>query len=113
MIITEIDPGKRSYKIIRCPLRYFYCYPDTEVEKMELLYCFSGNYLSGDLIVLPIYNLTYLPDNLTVRGSIDIEYLPISRLPKNLRVGMHLLIRGTRIPEDYDFPDELKLRVWR
>ena len=90
------------------------CFPPTEEERMELLWMFSGNNLTGDIkldhcmVDLPetlnvngnlsirSEHIQKVSENLTVSGSLDIGY-GIKTLPNNLFVGKTLDLSYSQI----------------
>ena len=91
LVITEIHPGDKKYKIEKIGGVYF-CHPETEAEYLELLLVYNGNNIQGDLS-LSFTKIKVLPDNLTVNGYLDLV--------------------NSKIPKDYPIPSGVKGRIFR
>ena len=122
MVITEIKP-KRSSK--RYPIigvrEVFLCFPPTKEEELELMLCYNGNNIQGNLwlskcrilndplLLKPgCSNILPLPDNLTVNGWLNLWGTPIKTLPKNLKVKEWLYLNFSGITE---LPDDLETDI--
>ena len=90
MVITELNPGNKPYKIVKMR-KLFFCQPKIKEDELELLWCFNGNNLIGhiDLSWLPFIEI---PNNLTVDGSLDLSYTNLENYPLNLTVNGPLTI---------------------
>ena len=64
---------------------------------------------NGNLDLCGRKDITELPVNLTVGGSLDLSFTPIHELPVNLTVGGSLYLSGTPINE---LPKDLKIGGW-
>ena len=130
LVICETNPNK-EYQIEKIGNVYF-CYPQTEAEYLELLFCYNGNNIQSDLNLYNTYitelpdnltvegyldlgntNITELPNNLTVNGYLYLNYTNIISLPDNLTVGGDLYLRNTKLPKDYSIPIGVKGKVYR
>ncbi|MFJ5503850.1 hypothetical protein ACIPUO_06520 [Pectobacterium carotovorum] len=68
--------------------------------------------ISGDASLLGCTDITSLPENLSVGGSLDLSGTGITSLPENLSVGGSLYLRGTGItslPENLSVGGSLDL----
>ena len=80
------------------PLRYKFFHDPESLTPEDLN-------IRGDLDLFG-EGITSLPDNLTVRGDLDLENTKIKTLPDNLTVGGYLNLRGSKIDS---FPNNLKI----
>ena len=101
IILTQENPGNKSYKIVEFNEGIYFCYPRTEPEKLELLYCYNGNQFNGDLD-LENGMIHELPDNLIVNGNLDLSDAKLNDLPDNLTVNGNLNISNIKI---YNYPE--------
>ena len=89
LVICETDPGNKPYKIEKIRDVYF-CYPQIEAEYLELLFCYNGN---------------------NIQGNLDLVNTKIKELPVNFIVNGDLNLYNTNIP--YSIPIGVKGKVYR
>jgi len=68
---------------------------------------YNLRYVEGSLSLFNCRNITLLPNNLTIMGSLDIISTSISKIPDNLNIGGNLYYSSTPLLKQYT-KDEIK-----
>jgi len=62
---------------------------------------YNLRYVEGKLSLMGCENLISLPNNLTITGYLNIQYLKISEIPNNLNIGENFYCLGTSLSKQY------------
>lgn len=107
LVITQVDPGEKNYHVRTSEYGdYWFCFPSTEEEKIELLLVYGGNVIHGDLRIYQADEICELPTGLEVHGTLHLDYVNIKYLPPDLVVHKDLYARFTLIN---DIPETVRI----